>query len=43
MVTPLLRGFPPVVDDSATMLIVGSFPSVLSLAGGQYYGNPRNA
>lgn len=43
MATPLLRGFPPVVDDSATMLIVGSFPSVLSLAGGQYYGNPRNA
>lgn len=43
MVTPLLQGFPPVVDGCATLLIVGSFPSVLSLASGQYYGNPRNA
>jgi hypoxanthine-DNA glycosylase len=43
MVTPLLQGFPPVVDDRATVLILGSFPSVLSLESGQYYGNPRNA
>jgi hypoxanthine-DNA glycosylase len=43
MVTPLLQGFPPVVDDAAELLILGSFPSVLSLESGQYYGNPRNA
>jgi hypoxanthine-DNA glycosylase len=43
MTTPLLEGFPPVVDDTARLLILGSFPSVLSLASGQYYGNPRNA
>ncbi len=43
MTTPLLQGFPPVVDDTAELLILGSFPSVLSLASGQYYGNPRNA
>jgi hypoxanthine-DNA glycosylase len=43
MITPLLEGFAPVVDDGARVLILGSFPSVQSLAAGQYYGNPRNA
>ena len=43
MATPLLEGFPPVVDDDAGLLILGSFPSVQSLAARQYYGNPRNA
>jgi hypoxanthine-DNA glycosylase len=43
MATPLLEGFPPVVDDGARLLILGSFPSVQSLAARQYYGNPRNA
>jgi len=43
MPTPLLHGFPPVVDHTAGLLILGSFPSVLSLQSGQYYGNPRNA
>ncbi len=43
MATPLLHGFPPVVDGTARLLILGSFPSVLSLETGQYYGNPRNA
>jgi hypoxanthine-DNA glycosylase len=43
MTTPLLEGFPPVVDDNADLLILGSFPSVQSLATRQYYGNPRNA
>ena len=43
MTTPLLEGFAPVVDDGARLLILGSFPSVQSLAAGQYYGNPRNA
>jgi len=43
MATPLLQGFPPVVDGDARVLILGSFPSVQSLAVNQYYGNPRNA
>jgi hypoxanthine-DNA glycosylase len=43
MTTPLLEGFAPVVDNYARLLILGSFPSVQSLAIGQYYGNPRNA
>ncbi|MFZ0719129.1 DNA-deoxyinosine glycosylase [Mycobacterium sp.] len=43
MTTPLLEGFAPVVDDNADLLILGSFPSVQSLATHQYYGNPRNA
>lgn len=43
MATPLLDGFPPVIDHRATLLILGSFPSVKSLDARQYYGNPRNA
>ena len=43
MTTPLRKGFAPVVDDAAQLLILGSFPSMQSLATGQYYGNPRNA
>jgi hypoxanthine-DNA glycosylase len=43
MSAPLLHGFPPVVDDRARVLILGSFPSAQSLAVHQYYGNPRNA
>src|ERR1700739_2235651 len=43
MTSPLLRGFPPVIDDDARVLILGSFPSAQSLAVGQYYANPRNA
>ena len=43
MTPPLLHGFPPVVDDRARILILGSFPSAQSLVAGQYYANPRNA
>jgi hypoxanthine-DNA glycosylase len=43
MATPLLQGFPPIVDDRAGVLILGSFPSAQSLAARQYYANPRNA
>lgn len=43
MTTPLSEGFAPVVDNAARLLILGSFPSVQSLATGQYYGNPQNA
>ena len=40
---PILQGFPPVVGGHARVLILGSFPSALSLEAHQYYGNPRNA
>lgn len=43
MTAPLLHGLPPVVDERARVLILGSFPSAQSLAAGQYYANPRNA
>jgi len=43
MSAPLLQGFPPVVDDHARVLILGSFPSAQSLTARQYYANPRNA
>lgn len=36
------RGFPPVVDEKVTTLILGSFPSTASLGKGQYYGHPQN-
>ncbi len=36
------RGFPPVVDEKVTTLILGSFPSVASLGKGQYYGHRHN-
>lgn len=34
--------FPPISNPNATILILGTMPSVQSLALGQYYGNPRN-
>ncbi|WNG80649.1 DNA-deoxyinosine glycosylase [Mycobacterium sp. ITM-2016-00316] len=39
----LLHGLPAVAGGSPHTLILGNMPSVLSLASGQYYGNPRNA
>ena len=35
--------FPPISHPDATILILGTMPSVQSLAASQYYGNPRNA
>lgn len=37
-----LRGLPPIIDERARVLILGSFPSEASLAAGQYYAHPRN-
>jgi hypoxanthine-DNA glycosylase len=41
--SPLLEGLPPIGSADARLVILGNMPSVLSLASGQYYGNPRNA
>ena len=38
----LLRGLPPVFDERARILILGSFPSAASLAAQQYYAHPQN-
>lgn len=35
-------GLPPVTGPEPCILILGSFPSVLSLAHGEYYANPKN-
>lgn len=35
-------GLEPVIDSTCRVLIVGSFPSQISLQTGQYYANPRN-
>ena len=37
-----LHPLPPVFDTESRILILGSFPSVLSRETGFYYGNPRN-
>lgn len=36
------EGFAPVCDEHSRLLILGSFPSVMSRAQGFYYGNPQN-
>jgi len=38
----LKRCFPPVVDASTRLLLLGSLPGEESLARGRYYANPRN-
>lgn len=37
-----LQGLPPVIGRHTRLLVLGSFPSVASLAAGQYYAHPRN-
>src|SRR5512137_185591 len=36
------EGLQPLSGTTPRVLVLGSFPSVLSLAHGEYYGNPRN-
>lgn len=38
----LVHPFPPVWDKRASVLILGSFPSVMSRKNAFYYGNPQN-
>ena len=41
--TPLvLQGLPPVLDDRTRLIVLGSFPSVASLAAQGYYAHPHN-
>jgi hypoxanthine-DNA glycosylase len=42
-VTAVDRGFPPIVDESAEALILGSLPGQRSLQMHQYYAHPQNA
>ena len=36
------HGFDPVFNERSTVLVLGSFPSVLSRKNDFYYGNPQN-
>mgnify|MGYP004564562019 CR=1 FL=1 len=38
----MIEGFDPVYDENSKILILGSFPSVVSREDGFYYGNKRN-
>jgi TDG/mug DNA glycosylase family protein len=42
MVSPRLTGLPPIVGADPKVLILGSFPSEISLGKKEYYANPRN-
>ena len=36
------RGLPPIIDAGVETLVLGSFPSVASLAAREYYAHPQN-
>ena len=38
-----VTGFPPIADNNAIILILGSMPSIKSLEEQQYYAHPRNS
>ena len=40
--TPHLTGLAPVISGNTRLLVLGSFPSVASLAKQQYYAHPQN-
>ncbi|MCX5678819.1 MAG: DNA-deoxyinosine glycosylase [Candidatus Omnitrophica bacterium] len=37
-----LKGLPPIVDRSSRVLVLGSFPSIISREKREYYAHPRN-
>lgn len=37
-----LKSFDPIINETSEILILGTFPSVISLENKQYYANPRN-
>jgi hypoxanthine-DNA glycosylase len=39
----MVRGFPPISAQDATVLVLGTIPGRRSLAAGQYYAHPHNA
>ncbi len=39
---PTLQGLSPVISANTRLVVLGSFPSVASLASQQYYAHPRN-
>jgi hypoxanthine-DNA glycosylase len=41
--TSLVCGFPPIAAADARVLVLGTVPSIASLAKQQYYGHPQNA
>lgn len=41
--TTTLQSFPPIVDERARILILGSIPSAASLEKGEYYAHSRNS